>query len=189
MKLAVDIVLLPPTEIMEHAIEINKTFVDDPIQLHFKNCLPHISLCMGVMDEVDLLKVSKELEKIGEEFVALPLRITGINSQHTAFDIERTNELQKLHEMIVERLANILTTDGTTEMCHSPPEVAEQSLLWINNYKEKFSFENFYPHITLGRSKIEAKELNIPFTASRFALCHLGTFCTCRKVLWETKLT
>ena len=48
-KIAIDIVLIPPRTIMDKAIEINNQFVDDPIKLNRKNCLPHISLCMGVI--------------------------------------------------------------------------------------------------------------------------------------------
>ena len=50
-KIAIDVVLLPPEEIMDKAIEINRQLADDPIKLNKENCLPHVSLCMGVVEE------------------------------------------------------------------------------------------------------------------------------------------
>ncbi|MFZ5391005.1 MAG: hypothetical protein ACOZAJ_01895, partial [Patescibacteria group bacterium] len=67
--------------------------------------------------------------------------------------------------------------------CLVPPEVNEKTLYWINNYKIKSSFNNFYPHITLGISKLQDKEVDINFIASRLAIGHLGNYCTCRKIL------
>ena len=188
MKLAIDIALLPPEEIMDKAIEINKKLVDDPTILNKENCLPHITLCMGVLKEEDLPKVKEILQEISDNYSKLSLKISRINEEHSAFDIEKTEELQKLHETIVNQLAPILTYDATTEICFSPPPVVERTLFWINNYKENSSFEKFYPHITLGVQKIEGKELSVPFQASRLVLCHLGNYCTCRKILFETEL-
>lgn len=58
-KIAIDIVLLPPEEIMNKAIEINQQLADDGIKLNKKDCLPHISLCMGVISEEDLPEINQ----------------------------------------------------------------------------------------------------------------------------------
>lgn len=87
------------------------------------------------------------------------------------------------------KLAPYLSYDAKLAMCFSPPTVVEKTLLWINNYK-KSSFENFYPHITLAAtSKIENKKLNINFVASKIAICHLGNYCTCRKIIISNNLS
>ena len=39
-EIAIDIVLLPPEEVMDKAIEINKRLTEDPIKLNKENCLP-----------------------------------------------------------------------------------------------------------------------------------------------------
>ena len=61
-KTAIDVVLLPSEVMMAKAIEINrellKTF-DNKIILDIKNCLPHISLCMGVVSNEDIQKSRK----------------------------------------------------------------------------------------------------------------------------------
>jgi len=187
-KIAIDIALLPPEEIMNKAIEINSQFADDPIQLNKENCLPHISLCMGVVEAEDLPKIEKIINEIIENFQALSLKINGINDKHTCFETKNNKDLQRLHETIMTELETYLSYNATTDMCFSPPIVDEKTVSWINGYKENTSFENFYPHITLGISKLEGKELNIDFMASKIAICHLGNYCTCRKILYSVNL-
>jgi hypothetical protein len=68
-------------------------------------------------------------------------------------------------------------------MVYSPPAVNELTLFWINGYFKNSSFENFKPHITTGFGKIDSVVLPIYFNASKLAICHLGNFCTCRKIL------
>ncbi|MBU4369808.1 2'-5' RNA ligase family protein [Patescibacteria group bacterium] len=182
-KIAIDIVLLPPENIMDKAIEINNELIDDPIKLNKENCLPHISLCMGVIEEKDLLRAKEILNKIGKDFSKLSLTINKINSENTCFNIKKDKKLQKLHETVITRLSPCLSYDATIDMCFFPPPIVLETLFWINNYREKFSFENFHPHITLGISKLSDKELNINFVASKVAICHLGNYCTCRKIL------
>jgi len=181
-KIAIDVVLLPPENIMDKAIEINKKFADDPIELNKENCFPHISLCMGVMEEENLPKVEETINEICKKFSKLFLTIDKISSEYVCFEIKNDETLQKLHEEIMTKLSPYLSYDATIDMCFSPPTVVEKTLTWINNYKNT-SFEKFYPHITLGISKVEDKELNIEFTTSKLAVCHLGNYCTCRKVL------
>lgn len=188
VKIAIDVVLLPPENIMDKAIEINKQFTDDQIKLNKENCLPHISLCMGVLEEENLPKIEEIINEISKQFSKLFLSIDKISSEHVGFEIENNETLQKLHEEIMTKLSPYLSYDATIDMFFSPPPVVEKTLIWIDNYKNE-SFEKFYPHITLGISKIEDKELNIEFTASKLAVCHLGNYCTCRKVLISSDLS
>lgn len=187
-KIAIDAVLLPPEEIMDKAIEINSQLVGDPIKLNKESCLPHISLCMGAVERKKLPKVKKIIDEIGKNFSEISLTINKINGGQVCFEFKNNKDLQKLHETVMTRLLPYLSYNATTDMCFPDPPVVEKALFWINNYKDKFSFENFYPHITLGISKLKDKELNIKFTSSKLALCHLGNYCTCRKVLFSTKL-
>ena len=184
-KIAIDIALLPPEEIMDKAIEINNQLAGDLIKLNKKSCLPHISLCMGVAKEENLLKIKEVINEIEKDFSELSLTVSKINDEHICFEIKNNEDLQKLHEAIMTKLLPYLSYDATTDMCFSPPPVAEKTLFWINNYKDKFCFQNFYPHITLGTSKLKGEELNIDFTASKLIVCHLGNYCTCRKILYS----
>lgn len=186
MKIAIDIVLLPPEEIMDKAIEINKTLTNDPIKLNKENCLPHISLCMGVVDENDLLELKQVLASI--EFSLLILTITGTNEEACCFEIQKIKELQELHETIMRKFSSYISYDATKEMFFNPLDVEDSDIDWVNDYKEKSGFNEYYPHITLGITKLDEKELNESFVASRLAICQLGSCCTCRKILFETTL-
>jgi 2'-5' RNA ligase len=186
-KIAIDIVLLPSEEIINKAIEINKKLKDDPIQLNKINCLPHISLCMGLMNEKNFEKIKKIIFEISKDFSKLNLTINKICDKQNSFKILYNENLQNLHEKIMINLLPYLTFNAKIENCFSPPKVNEKTLFWINNYK-KTSFENFDPHITLGINNIQKQNLNINFTASKLAICHLGNYCTCRNILYETIL-
>ena len=197
-RIAVDVVLLPSGEMTDYAIEVNrellKTF-DNKIILDRENCLPHISLAMGCIDEENIPDIEKILRDIAEQYSFRELRVIDIRAETipagkkvSGFKIEKTKELQLLHEEVMQRLTPYFTYDVATAMLFSPPEVEEATLFWIKNYPEKSSFENFSPHITIGFGETDKVKVPIKFAASKLALCHLGNHCTCRKVLVSTEL-
>ena len=206
-RIAVDVVLLPSDEMTDYAIEVNRELPetsDNKIILNKENCLPHISLAMGCIDEKDIPDIEKILRDIAKKCSFKELRVVDIRSETiptgkkvSGFKIEKTKELQLLHEEVVEGLAPYLTYDVTTGMLFSPPEVEQATLSWIKNYPEKSSFENFSPHITIGFGETDKVKsgpaqrlcrIDAGFTASKLALCHLGNYCTCRKILVSIEL-
>ena len=61
---------------------------------------------------------------------------------------------------------------------------SEVSKFWIENYRKNHSDpNNYHPHISLKCRKAEYKNFPIKFTASKLAICHLGNYCSCRKIL------
>ncbi|MHC4061203.1 MAG: 2'-5' RNA ligase family protein [Planctomycetota bacterium] len=190
---AVDIVLLPDGVMTDRAIEANQELVKtyaEKIVLNRENCLPHISLAMGCVDERDFDALEKVLRAIADENFLPQLRVTGIQSSSnwvgetvSVFEVEKVRELQLLHEEIMERLAGFLSPDVDKEMLYDPADVSESTLLWIKNYREESSFGNFFPHITIGYGEIEDISFPIQFEVSRLAMCHLGNHCTCREIL------
>jgi 2'-5' RNA ligase len=231
-KIAVDAVLLPSDEMMDKAIEANRELlkqcagfppilarpsrdrqggVPDKIVLDKENCLPHISLAMGCIDEEIVADIEKVLQTIAkgprfagtkqyslEQLSVIDIHV-GTNSageKVSVFRIEKTEALQSLHEEIMQRLAPYCSYDVTADMIFSrfprsgvpAPEAGESTLLWIKKYPEKSSFENFFPHITIGYGEIDDYSFPMRFTASKLALCHLGNHCTCRKILASAEL-
>jgi len=207
---AVDVVLLPDEAMTNRAIEANTELVRKygaQIVLDKDNCLPHISLAMGCIEDSDISAAGKVLEEIAEQNPAGELRVVGVqvtenaNGEKTSvFKVEKTQQLQSIHERISQELTRYFSFDVTRDMIYggnevdsarastelsrmSSPRVAETTLLWIRNYREKSSFERFSPHITVGYGQVEELAGPIEFRASRLALCHLGNHCTCRKVL------
>lgn len=192
-KKAVDVVLLPDEAMTARAIEINAELVKrfgTNIVLNKENCLPHISLAMGCVEEKNITAIGKVLEKIAKETSLPDLKVVGVqtsgNSKGEAvsvFEVEKTSRLQLLHEKVMDKLAPYLSGNVTEDMIYGGQEVAETTLLWIKNYRGKVSFENFFPHITIGYGQIENLSLPVSFAASELALCHLGNHCTCKKIL------
>jgi 2'-5' RNA ligase len=198
-KKAVDVVLLPDEAMMEEAIEANAELVKKfgkKIVLNKENCLPHISLAMGCVDEEDIASVERILRSIAKECSLSDLTISGVRSagnsageKVSAFEVEKTEELQLLHKTVMERLAPYLSSDVTSDMVCAEGEIEESTLLWIKNYREKSSFGKFFPHITIGYGEL-SNFLSFPikFTASKLALSQLGNHCTCRGILVSIEL-
>jgi len=196
--IAVDVVLLPSQEVTNQAIEANKRLLkqyDDRIILDQKSCLPHISLAMGCMDELDIPDIEKILHTIAGKYNPGLLNIAGISIGTNAlgekvsyFEVKKTERLLSLHEEIMRRTAPYFSYDVTEEMVLPPPKADESTLLWIKNYPDKSAFENFFPHITIGYGQLDEFPLIAEFTASKLALCQLGNQCTCRKVLAAMEL-
>lgn len=197
-KVTIDIVLLPDESMADRAIEVSELLslkFNEKILLNKERCLPHISLAMGAIDESDLPEVSKILQEIASDLRAFELTADSYRGSKNSsgevvseFTVENTTELQSLHEMVMTKLKPFLTYDVSVDMAFSPPVVEEITLSWIKNYAEESSFENFRPHITVGFGKVDKVNTPVSFSVSTLALCHLGNYCTCRKVLFSTKL-
>jgi len=197
-KKAVDIVLLPDQTMMEKAIEANAELVKRfgrKIVLNKDNCLPHISLTMGCIDERNIGDIKVILEEIAEKRPLGDLRAIGIRVSENSvgekvsvFEVEKQQELQLLHEDIMLKLAPYLSGDATADMIYADGQVAESTLQWIKEYREKSSFASFLPHITIGYGQINKLSFPIKFAVLELALCHLGNHCTCRKILASVKL-
>ncbi len=195
---AVDVVLLPDEAMTDKAIEANAELVKKfgrKISLNKKDCLPHISLAMGCADEKNIISVREILRSIAKGFSLGELKVLGVQvSENTAgekvsvFEVEKTKELQSLHEIVAGRLEPYLSNVVTAgDICDD--DVAETTLSWIKNYLGKSSFGKFSPHITIGYGElINLPPFPIKFVAARLALCHLGNHCTCRKVLASVDL-
>jgi hypothetical protein len=197
-RIAVDVVLLPEQAMMDRAIEANAKLVEKfskEIVLNKQDCLPHISLAMGCIDEGDISSIEKVLQTIAKENPLGKLRVIGIltrthstGERVSVFEVENTSQLQSLHEIVLEKIGPYFSKDVTSDMIYGGEEVAETTLRWIKNYREKASFAEFSPDITIGYGEAENLLFPIEFTASKLALCHLGNHCTCRKVLVSIRL-
>jgi 2'-5' RNA ligase len=192
-KKAVDIVLLPDEAMTDKTIKTNAELVrkyNSEIVLDKSNCLPHISIVMGCIEDSNIRAAGEVLAEIAEQNPMGKLKVISVQVTENAkgekasvFKVERTPQLQAIHERVSQELARYFSYDVTGNMIYGNDEIAETTLLWIKNYREQSSFEKFSPHITIGYGQAEALARPIKFRASHLALCHLGNNCTCRKVL------
>ncbi len=197
-KLAIDVVLLPSERMMDHVITVNEKLLQQnlpKIILNKVNCLPHISLLMGCITETFLPQISQILSEIGRHESVFQLQITEAKVDTmpdgkpvTVLNVAANKRLEALHEALINQLKPFLSFDATPQMLFNPPEVEEITLPFINNYLKNFSFTNFSPHITAGIGAYNQGSYPIPFTAPTLALCQLGNYCTCRKVLHAVTL-
>src|SRR3989344_9151906 len=114
-RIAIDIVLLPPEEAESKAIFVNGELIKknpDNLILNKNGGTPHISLCMGVIDERDLSKVENSLKDILRDFGSFFLRVEGAKSKinplgkiSNSFEIAKDNNLQRLHEEIAKKIS------------------------------------------------------------------------------------
>ncbi len=198
-KLAIDVALLPPDSIAALAIEINRGLVEawkSAIVLDPQDCLPHISLVMGCMEESDFPQAVRVLDGLARQCSPLHLRATKVVTSATPggrkvshIEIDRSQEIRLLHESAMTKLMSYLTCEVTRDILCSPDDVDEGALFWIANYPKVASFDLFSPHITLGYGETDRAFAPADFTATTLALCHLGDHCTCRKVLYSVELS
>ncbi|UCG59907.1 MAG: 2'-5' RNA ligase family protein [Phycisphaerales bacterium] len=198
-KIAIDVALLPEEAMAERVIAANAELVEQfggEIVLDRETCLPHISLAMGSIDEQDIASIQSVLEIIGEKYPVGELTVPGVyvhtntmGETVSLLGVEKTRDLQTLHEKVMEKLKPYCKHDVTEGMIYGDEEVAATTLQWIKDYAAKASFGNFLPHMTVGYGELEQSgSFPIAFAAAKLALCHLGNHCTCRKILASVDL-
>lgn len=193
-KIAIDVVLLPSEEMMDIAIKINKELLkeyENKIILDKQKCLPHISLCMGCIDKNNILEIEDILKDIVLQFSKMNLVADKLKPETiptgkivSGMVIQNTKELQDLHEIVMKKLWNFLSYNVEVSMLFNPLEVEEVTFYWIKNYAKKYDNpSSFHPHLTVGFGETDKFQFPIKFTSSKLALCQLGNYCTCRKVI------
>ncbi|HET6370787.1 MAG TPA: 2'-5' RNA ligase family protein [Nitrospiria bacterium] len=198
-RIAIDIVLLPPEKVAQAAIRLNRSLLEsggEGFELGGDDRIPHVSLAMGCVAEEKLPVMENLLEEIASEFPPVELLFEGVHiainsvgERISSMIVSPTPTLQAIHEAVMRRVASHFAYDATAEAFIGYPEVKPTSVRWVNHYADAAAFDNFFPHITLGVGLLdEATLLPAPDIAERLALCHLGNYCTCRKILLETTL-
>jgi len=194
-KVAIDIALIPPKEIIDLSVEMSKSMQPNKIELHPTRQIPHITLVMGGVLEDDLPKFQKIVDQVVMKFRPLDLQIMGINytGASTEFSIQKSNQIKKLHQRLLQELDGFLKFNCELDSLYDHKNTNEKTLFWINGFEKYRANDDYRPHITLGlggldESAAEKIKLPIKFKVEKIALCHLGNFCTCRKILFETDL-
>jgi len=197
-RYAVDFVILPPDGVMDFAISLNKQVCKESyIFLDKDRSFPHISLLMGCLRLDQVKQAEIMLNAIASHHKKMTLSVMNVRTVNTTagdimtLDIDPNNDLQRLHESLVKDFAPLLSKDATeADIIDSSPVAS--TLDWINNFIPNSCFEKFWPHMTIGYTKENALSGQVEpftFTASRLAICHLGNYCTCKRILAEARLT
>ena len=189
---AVDVAILPPPEIMARAIAYSAALPGggaERLQLDAQH-LPHITLTQQFVKHDDLEGVFAEIDDVLEHQTPLHLRVTGAgqSAQTLWLTVERTPQLLDLHEQLMKALKG-LERIGADAHAFFEGMARVGDVHWVSGFRQQSSFGAFTPHITLGHGSRPPAVAPIEFEATAIAACHLGRFCTCRKVLraWELK--
>lgn len=198
--LAINIVLLPPPDIMEWLISLNKHAADQGqawARLGSHDFLPHISLAMGGIAQDKMDEVKTILAKLALQFPPITVTLDAVwshlkkpsHENMCSLKVTPTPELQSLHEALMTALLPYFSYDCTEESLFYKPDEEKIKPEFINTYASQHSFANFDPHITLLAKEMNPlPELPMAFVVTTLAACHVGVMTTCRKMLFSAEL-
>ena len=134
----------------------------------------------------------------------------------SSIEIEKTAGLQRLHEAVMNRLSPHFSytvspemffassahgeahrgADGATAaIADATPDatpdttIDKAAISWVENFPAQSSFTRFSPHITAGFGQTDYLLGPMRFQPASIALCQLGNFCTCRRILAAADLS
>ncbi len=191
-KIAIDIVLLLPPEIVEQCVLVNSK-LDNSEYVSFANGYnPHITLGMGCVFEKDLENLKNELEKLSLTNQALDLIIPDFTGKSFfSFAIENNQKLTELHNSVMEILKRFSSYgDADFTMFNESEKVKDDVGLvkWVSNFNIEHAFDLYDPHITLGKGEKPNFDFPINFTSLKIGLFHIGQRGTCKEKLVEFDL-
>ncbi len=197
-KIAINIVLLPDEKMVEEIIEINKEllkFNKNKIILGKEINQPHISLCMGGVNQLELPEIIEHIDKVSERFSQfnfqgkLSIQTTPDLEKILWLEIEKNKEIQKIHEVVMEDLFQYLSYNIKNSMLVDPENVEEKTISWIKEYSNFYrNPQLFNPHVTIGFGDTVKSDSIYNFASSKLAIFKLGNNCTCTELIYSTNL-
>lgn len=187
--IALDIAILPPPAIGQLAMDLSAALPASESKglLLDSDHVPHITLTQQFVRESDLDAYLESVAEVLRDRAPLRLDATGGAGSGTVWiGIERTPAIRSLHEQLLEATARFEQRDGDVSAFFGG-DARNRDVHWVSNYRAKSSYEHFLPHITLGHTTHPPLVQPFSFEASMIAVCHLGRFCTCRRIVraWE----
>jgi 2'-5' RNA ligase len=194
--LAVGVVLLPPGPIMDLAIGANRTLLagnpDGGIRLDREDCLPHITVAMLPARREDIPAITARVERIVQRCSPMALTIDAVAKHRrnigltvSTLHIQRTEILQLLHKTVMNRVTPYQAPSAGPSSFFG--EASAPSTDCLLRFPKTSAYERYSPHITLGFGDlpeiIPGIDFPVRFEVTKAALCHLGSHCTCRRVL------
>ena len=186
MIIALDIAILPPQAISQRAIELSAALPETESKgLRLGgDILPHVTLTQQFMQAEDLDAALDRAGAVLAGFGPLPLKVTGPARGDSSvwMAIALTPSLIELHRRLMDELRPFERPDGTAT-AFVDEDARPGDVAWVAGFRRTSSYEAFTPHITLGHASDLPAVEPLAFDAATVAACHLGKFCTCRRVL------
>ena len=189
---AIDIAILPPPDVSERAVALSAALPSAESQgLRLgPEFLPHITLTQQFVSRDSLDAAIVQVDQVLRDRPPLRLRVTGSvkGSASVWMTIDRTADLVSLHEQLLRAIAPFEVQDGDAAAFFGE-DARDRDVRWVREFRQAASFARFTPHITLGHAATPPHVEPMDFVATRIAVCHLGRFCTCRRIIraWELR--
>ena len=188
--LALDVALLLPPDARAVAIRLSESL--PPAESHGllldPDHVPHITLTQQFVrvDEVGVVLEHIDETLRGQQPVTVQVSGGGKSGSSVWMAVERTAEIASLHERLMESLRG-LERPGGTGSAFFEGDARVGDIAWVTSYRLKSSLGSYNPHVTLGHAAMPPAITPFAFQAATVAACHLGRFCSCRKVLrsWD----
>jgi hypothetical protein len=199
--IAIDVLLQPDQTMIGKARAINARLRENYPAGYALDALhaPHITLLQRFVRVKDLDAVTAAVGKVfvAERPTEMQLKAKGLQSTiwagvaMTAVVVDRTPELVRLHQKVVDAVA-AFSLSGGTAAAFVGGDVNAETVAYVETFVPKSSGANYLPHVTVGvASEAFVKGLKAepfePFTfkPAGVAVYQLGNFGTAAKKLWQ----
>ena len=186
MLLAIDVAILLPDDVSRRAIELSANLPKEESQglLLGPGHLPHITLLQLFVSIDDLDACLERMGEVVAPHPAIALRVTGpaTGSRTVWMEIAKTPALVQLHTRLLDAALPFERSGGDATAFYDR-DARDRDVAWVAGYRATASGTSFRPHITLGHAARPPAIEPFDFEATTVAACHLGRFCTCRRVL------
>ncbi len=192
--LAVDVAVLLPDPLLQPLLRLNAELLPPPAGLRFDDThLPHVTLAQLFVAELQLPDVIHEAAAVTHDCAPLRLAPAGLSRGRTASTVrlEPTDTLISLHARLMDRLRRFESAQGdaTAFLATGGLPARDADVEWVHQFRTHAAYDRFDPHITVGVGTLQGLGPLPAADGARVALCQLGRFCTCRRVLAEWSLT
>lgn len=199
---AIAIAILPPAEVTARAVALSAALPAGESQglLLGGERVPHITLTQQFVPSESLQALLAQIEPVAGGHPRLRLRVAGggKGSNSVWMSVEPTPELVTLHEQLMDVTEPFETADGDASAFledagpAAPPArkpARDRDVRWVREFRHESSFDRYRPHITLGHASVPPVIDRFDFVATTIAVCHLGRFCACRRIIraWELR--
>ena len=162
---------------------------------------PHITILQRFVRAKDLDAVSAAVTKVlaAERPTEWLLKAKGYDyamfggNAATAYIVERTPELMRLHQKVIDAVTPFSVSNGTAAAFYGTEIINQETIAWVETFIPKSSGESWVPHVTLGvanedfvkRMKAEPFE-TFTFKVVKVANYQLGNYGVAAKRLWQS---
>ncbi|SRX55213.1 hypothetical protein AEQU1_02234 [Aequorivita sp. CIP111184] len=203
--IAIDVLLIPSEEMYSQSLQLN-SFINqnNPTTIKLdENHVPHITLLQCFIKKSDLPKVKEVLEVLHKIIAQDSLkaeRLFYYEDKEESFAmvrVEKSPSVLEIHTKTIELVKPYIVKNGSQVSFVQNPDgspISESTVEYVPEFVEKYSYESFDPHISLGvahKTLLDslAKSVFKPihFKAASVSVYQLGDHGAAQKLLLQSK--